>query len=58
MFYSKKYLSGKDLAYQEFNNYELKEDEFYVLGENPYSYDSRYYGIILKNIICAVKLVF
>lgn len=55
----KKDFSGKDLAYQEFNNYELKEDEFYVLGENPYSYDSRYYGIILKkNIICAVKLVF
>lgn len=40
-----------------YTNYILKEDEYYVLGDNRnVSQDSRYYGVFTKNQICGKVL--
>lgn len=41
------------------DNYELNNDEYIILGDSKYSWDSRYYGVVKrKNIVDVVKLIY
>ena len=44
-------LNGKPVKHCTFKNYKLKAGEYFVLGTNKFSYDSRYWGLLYERQI-------
>ncbi len=44
-------LKGNPVEFVKFNNYRLKAGEYFVIGTNKFSYDSRYWGLVYENQI-------